>query len=173
MLMRELISALCAPLLLSMVFLAIGAWGVFDVHQRKAFYDNSERTIGTVKDFSCSGKTRGGCTAYIAVQLQGQLHRIEAPERPSRTFGTGTVADVAYRRDPAGKIEARLIQSPFRGQNVVPMILGFGGFLISAFAAYVSLSVSPEWRKRMRRRARRRKNAANPSVKRTRPGKPG
>jgi hypothetical protein len=152
---------LASPLWVALAFLALGLWAVSDVSERKAFYESSARTTGTVERFICP--KRGTCTAHISVYIEGRRVGVEALKAQSPNFNTGTMVEVAYRLGPSGHIDARLVESPYRGMNVVPMIVGFGCFLGWGFVTYLSVVTSPDWHKMMRRRARRlRKRHSSP-----------
>jgi hypothetical protein len=153
---HALVWIVASPLWVALAFLALGLWAVSDVSERKAFYEGSARTTGKVERFVCP--KRGTCTAHIGVYLYGKRVEVEALKAPSPDFNTATVAEVAYRVNPSGHIDARLVESPYRAMNMVPMIVGFGSFLGWGFVTYLSVVTSTGWRKTMRRRARRLRN---------------
>jgi len=144
---------------MSLVFLSIGALGAIDVFQRKSFFDSSERTKGVVSEFHCPSIKRSTCSVVIEANVRGQRLKVSAEENSTPTFKFGTTAEIAYSVNSLGQVDARLVQSIFRGQNIVPLVLGSGGFLISAFATYLFFITSPQWRKYRRRVARRQRNA--------------
>jgi hypothetical protein len=157
------------PLFFAFVCLAIGAWGVLDVYERKGFFKTAERTDGTVREFICQSVERGfnrpgsgsgsRCMALVAVDIRGKTFQVPVMKRSSPGFRSGSIAEIAYRIDSLGGIDARLVESAFRVNNVMPMMFGTGGFLMCALATYLLITTSPEWRKRMRRKARRKRNA--------------
>lgn len=135
--------------LLLVVFVGVGAAGSYDAFSRASFLSMAQRANGVVESFRCPQRSRD-CLASISFTVHGSRAVFEANASPSHWFHTGSKVEIAYKENRRGAVDARLAESMFRPQNVIPIILGIGGTAMTGIGFWVYLSVAARHARRVR-----------------------
>lgn len=143
------------PITMLCISVSISALCIIDILERRAFFDNSPQTTGVISRFECP-KYSSECYVMVSYSVNGSHQELTDRQNPSPFFRSGDVVSIAYRRKSDQNIDARIVESPFRIKNVLPLFIAgaMQAFLIFAISETLTIFAGSKMMHRSRSRSK-------------------